>query len=361
MSWKDIEVKGFDEIVTEKDMYPLCVYIGNAVFLKVPIIVALKGLQYFSAYKISSYIVSLAKRNMVRNFYITKLPNLEALFQIPTIDSSIFFFQDESCVPKDILHGHLITWKQLDSNTKYETTWRNASFICTDNQDFICPRMIALNDTVGLQEADLDLLESKCLLALQQELKDSTELLSELPTVKQIWSDIIIPDFDNLVNPFQLYHLCVLIGNAILQQYPTLVAFSGSTSYSMCEIIKRIADLNHVPNVNLNLNMTFSEMFHIVCKNSPICYFELLPPHEILTNSLIHYVDSDVKVKGFWKSPTFFKIMDQEDIPLNVRIIQLTSNVINLEKLDIALIFKKCKLAYEHERQETISSIFRYY
>ncbi len=339
MSWQEIKVKGFDEIVEEEDLYALCVYIGNAIFAKIPLIVALKGLQYFSSYKICSLIVQLAEKNFIHNSQIRKLFKMEELLQT---ESSIFYFQDESCVPSGILH---------------DKSWTNVTFICKGGNDLPNVRIVHLNDTVGLQDANIELLETKCLLALQQEFSRSTNLLTPLKYKPPSWNDILVESFNNMFSHGSVYNVCVLIGNAIFGHFPSVVGLRGHIKQvrNFTILIRNLATKNNVTNASIYLHMSFSEMFRAVCQDPSISYFiDSFIPHEILSNSMIHYekthILTQVPVKSYWKTPTFFHFTTNLQLPKNLHIIELNEFEHTFSELEEDLIFQKCRMAYEHER-----------
>lgn len=131
------------------------------------------------------------------------------------------------------------------------------------------------------------------------------------PPRMQSWKDIVIPGFDEMVAPEDLFALCVLIGNAIFTRIPIVVGLEGdaaSGKTTMCKIIQKLAEKNNLGGVFVGDEVTWTELFEQTQKHPSICYFlECDVPKEFFTKQLITWNDSqNVRRKSFWNTPTFY-------------------------------------------------------
>jgi hypothetical protein len=182
--------------------------------------------------------------------------------------------------------------------------------------------------------------------ALLKKIREKKTFFRKMAKQSESWEDIVIPGFDQMVEPEDLFALCVFIGNAIFTRIPIIVGFEGvaaSGKLTLCRIIQKIATKNKL--VNLIVSQINTILEETETKQS-ICYFNEC------------YIPEDSNVKRC-TVPTFFccnpQIHDYDPgYQHNHEMIKMVkprlTNSRFLESIDIDLVEEKCLQALIHQK-----------
>lgn len=171
VTWETMRVPGFDEMVTRDQLFPLCVFIGNAIFKQNPTVVGFEGPGPSGKSTMCSIIQKIAEKNNINSVFISDDEEIGLYLQRTIKHSSICYSMNDRSVPSEMLGHSLVVWK--DRNRKeHRSYWRAPTFFCSNvaiqQPGVYVIRFAKMNTMVPNFEdsIDIDLVEKKCLFAL---------------------------------------------------------------------------------------------------------------------------------------------------------------------------------------------------
>ncbi len=175
--WQNLKVPGFDDMVSENQLFLLCTLIGNAIFSSQPNVVVFEGPGQSGKSVMCQIICMLAEKNklhsMCFHFEDMNSQHIGEILQWTIEHAYICFDLDFSSglIPEAFLGEKMVTWCDIATAAERNSFWRAPIFVRSrvpvNQSGIIVVKFEAclLPNPNLLKLIDINLVEKKCMLA----------------------------------------------------------------------------------------------------------------------------------------------------------------------------------------------------
>ncbi len=175
-SWETLKVPGFDDMVSEDQLFLLCTLIGEAIFKSQHKIVVFEGPGKSGKSVMCRIIQKLAEKNNICNVFLNDCYDEQSIgerLQCTMQRSSICFDMDvmRNQIDRRFFGKQIVTWRDIYTNVERHSFWRAPIFVCSNiaiQQSDISAiefQTCAIVKPDLLNSIDIDLVAKKCMLA----------------------------------------------------------------------------------------------------------------------------------------------------------------------------------------------------